>query len=41
MYRAKAGGKNRYKVFTEDAFQDATKHLELENELRVYFKTIF
>jgi diguanylate cyclase (GGDEF)-like protein/PAS domain S-box-containing protein len=33
MYRAKAGGKNRYEVYSEDALQDATKSLELENEL--------
>ena len=33
MYRAKAGGKNRFEVYAEDILQYATKHFELENEL--------
>ncbi len=33
MYRAKAGGKNRYEVYAEDVLQNPTKHFELENEL--------
>ncbi len=33
MYRAKAGGKNRYEVFAEDVLQNPTRHFEIENEL--------
>ncbi|QIN80391.1 diguanylate cyclase [Rubrobacter marinus] len=33
MYRAKAGGKNRYEVYAEDVLQNPTKNFELENEL--------
>ena len=33
MYRAKAGGKNRYEVYAEDVLQNPTKHFELENEI--------
>lgn len=33
MYRAKAGGKNRYEVYAEDVLQNPTRHFELENEL--------
>ena len=33
MYRAKAGGKNRYEVYAEDVLQNPTKNFERENEL--------
>ena len=33
MYRAKAGGKNRYEVFYEDALKSPDKHFEIEDEL--------
>ena len=33
MYRAKAGGKNRYEVYAEDVLQNPTKNFEFENEL--------
>ncbi len=33
MYRAKAGGKNRYEVYAEDVLQNPTKNFEMENEL--------
>lgn len=33
MYRAKAGGKNRYEVFSEDALQSPDKHFDIEDEL--------
>ena len=33
MYRAKAGGKNRYEVFAEEVPQNPTRHFEIENEL--------
>lgn len=33
MYRAKAGGKNRYEVYAKDALQNPTKNFETENEL--------
>lgn len=33
MYRAKSRGKNRFELFTEEAVESASQHLEMEKEL--------